>query len=132
MDCDEVEYRDWVIEKYGGELPHWLEKIHDKECVIGHCRFCKGGIAYEKYRIDFVIHAKGARYAIEIDGKRFHNKQSKYEQERDSYIQDAGFILIHVPAVRALYNPGKFDYTLRREILGERAIIDGFGELYGF
>lgn len=130
MDEDDFDYRDWVYDKYGGELPEWLEKIHDKEHEDGNCRFCCGGVEYEKYRIDFVIKANGKEYAVEIDGKEFHTDKEK-ESERDFELQQLGFIMLHIPATVPLYKPGKFNYLLRREITGYRVFIDGFGELYG-
>lgn len=83
----------------------------------------KNGILYEeqyfimsggkfssvKYVADFFIELNGVRLIIECDGFTFHSGKQRYQQKRDSWLEEQGYVILHFSTNEIKY---KMNYVI--------------------
>jgi very-short-patch-repair endonuclease len=78
-----------------------------------------------KYFVDFGVDTPYYKKAIEIDGKDYHT-DIVFEQQRDDYLADWGWEVLHVPAWRLYKNPRQVRRRVRKFLHMKRQDVPSF------
>ena len=108
---------DYGQDEYDGDIKFKRKwKTVDSPCDdFDDCEWFKEGYNYTKYRLDFLLTNKKLKVDIEVDGKKWHNKEK--DSIRDKYMNDRGYCVIRVAAAEIHRNPLHVAIRVKNDVL---------------